>query len=316
MRNSCILFFLSICLGVSCRQRSTVEKVRELNDYSSGSGMAFFDKKIYLMGDDMNYLLVMDTTLTKTDTIQLLPGTGRIPKHTKADLESVSVFRKQKSSFLLLLGSGSVLPARAHGWVVNIRNREKTFLNLEPFYKRILANGIKELNIEGAAAISGGMVLANRGNKSYPKNYLVFTSSDFWQNQESASIRIIKLGASSDTSIFNGVSGMDYSYRSDKLIITVSTENTYSAQADGSIGKSYLWIIDNISSKKRLTAVNPNRIIDLEKIDQSFKGHKIESVCILSETKTDFLLDLVADDDKGTSILFTLKLSKRDDIGY
>ena len=120
----------------------------------------------------------------------------------------------------------------------------------------------------------------------------------------------MKLGASTDTGSFSGVSGLDYSDRSDRLFLTVSTENTYSSFADGTIGKSYLWIIDNISSKRRLAAINPNRIIDLESIDKRFEGHKIESVCIFAETKRLYRLALVADDDTGTSILFTLTLKK------
>jgi hypothetical protein len=211
-----------------------------------------------------------------------------------------------------LLGSGSSFPNRSKGWLLDIVTEEKTFIDLETFYKRIQANGIKELNIEGSTAIPGGMLLANRGNKSHPRNYLIFTSSDFWNNQETADIRIMKLGASADTASFSGVSGLDYSYRSDRLFLTVSTENTYSTQTDGAIGKSYLWVIDNLSSKKRLTAINPNRIIDLESVDKRFSGHKIESVCILSENRTSFHLTLVADDDKGTSLLFTLKLNKKE----
>lgn len=123
-------------------------------------------------------------------------------------------------------------------------------------------------------------------------------------------IRIMKLGANIDTASFSGVSGLDYSYKSDRLFLTVSTENTYGTQTDGTIGKSYLWMIDNISSKKRLSAINPSRIIDLEDLDDRFKGHKIESVCVISENKTDYQLALVADDDKGMSVLYRIKLYK------
>ena len=302
--------WLPVVLLGGCRDQSTVEQFFEFTDYASGSGMSYFDKKIYLAGDDMNYILITDTSLKKIDTLQLMPGSGRIPKNEKTDLEAVSIIRKRKAPFLLMLGSGSVSPNRCKGWLVNIRTRDKKFLVLDTFYNRILANGIRELNIEGLAAIPGGIILANRGNKSYPKNHLVFTSPDFWENQQSAAIRVIKFGASSDTASFGGVSGMDYSQRSDRLILTVSTENTYSAFADGAIGKSYLWIVDNISSKRRLTAMNPNSIVDLESIDPAFKNHKIESVCILDETASAYKLALVADDDKGTSLLFRINLVK------
>lgn len=260
----------------------------------------------------MNYLLMTDTSFNPVDSIELQPGFNRIAKDIKPDIESSSIIRIRKSSFLLLLGSGSAYPYRSNGWLINVRNKEKTPIDLEPFYKRLEANGIKALNIEGATAVAGGIVLANRGNKSIPKNYLIFASTEFWKNHQTADIRIMKLGANSDTASFSGVSGLDYSYRSDRLLLTVSTENTYGTQTDGAIGKSYLWMIDNISSKKRLAAINPNHIIDLEALDNRFKGHKIESVCILSENKSEYQLALVADDDKGTSILFRIKVNKEE----
>ena len=264
------------------------------------------------MGDDMSYLLVTDTSFNTIDSIQLWQGFNRIPKNIKPDIEAVSVLRIKRSPFVLLVGSGSVFPARSKGWLVNVDTKEKTFINLEVFYKRVQGTGIKELNIEGVTTISGGMLLANRGNKSFPKNYLIFTTSDFWNNQETAEIKIMKLGAGTDSASFSGVSGLDYSYRSDRLFLTVSTENTYSTTTDGTIGKSYLWVIDNITSKRRLTAINPNRVIDLESLDKRFKGHKIESVCVVSENRTAYKLALVADDDKGTSVLFIIRLNKKD----
>jgi hypothetical protein len=97
---------------------------------------------------------------------------------------------------------------------------------------------------------------------------------------------------------------------SDRLLLTVSTENTYNITQNGTIGKSYLWIIDNISAKKNMTAINPSKIIDLEELDERFKGHKIESVCIISEDKNETQLVLVADDDNGTSVLFKITLKK------
>ena len=297
---------------LSCGDSSRLDQMSELKEYSSGSGMAFFNHRIYLAGDDMSYLVITDTSFEVIDTIVLSSETGRIPKDRKSDLEASSIVWVKKVPYLLLLGSGSVLPFRSKGWYVDIKTRNKTFINLDTFYRRLQANGINEINIEGLASMPGGMLLSNRGNKSNPKNYLIFTSPDFWKNQQAAPVKVMKLGANTDTASFNGVSGLDYSYRSDRLFLTVSTENTYSSFADGTIGKSYLWIIDNISSKRRLAAINPNRIIDLESIDKRFKGHKIESVCLLSETPSVYRLALVADDDKGTSILFALKLNKQE----
>ena len=61
-----------------------------------------------------------------------------------------------------------------------------------------------------------------------------------------------------------------------------------------------------------MAAINPDRIIDLDSLDDRFKGHKIESGCIVSENKNEYQLVLVADDDKGTSTLFKIRLNKKE----
>ncbi|MBK7291988.1 MAG: hypothetical protein IPI78_18120 [Chitinophagaceae bacterium] len=85
------------------------------------------------------------------------------------------------------------------------------------------------------------------------------------KNQKDAPISTISIGINKDSTKFSGVSGMCYSNNSDQLILTVSTENTHNNVDDGAIGKSYLWIVKNMSSKKKWKAINPDKIIDLLK---------------------------------------------------
>ena len=307
----CFAGLLSLLL-INCRPAFTFKKSNELNDYPSGSGMAYFNNHIYLIGDDAGYLLIVDTTLNGIDSINLIKSQHkRIPKERKQDLESATVVRVNKSSAVLLLGSGSLDPHRSNAWLIHPDTKQKTRISLKTFYKRIKEQGIDELNIEGATAIPSGIVLVNRGNKTFAKNHLIITSKEFWNYQDSADIKIIKVGTNTDTAFFNGVSGLDYSRKTDRLLLTVSTENTYSSQADGAIGKSYLWIINDISSKKRLTAINPNKVIDLAALDKRFVGHKIESVCIIAENREETELVLAADNDKGTTVLFKIKIKNR-----
>jgi hypothetical protein len=210
---------------------------------------------------------------------------------------------------LLFIGSGSLAPYRNSCRVIDLLTKEKKQYSLNTFYNLLRTAGIHDLNIEGATTLPGAIVLASRGNKSFAKNYLIVTSNKFWENQETAGIHLIKAGANTDTSFFNGISGMDYSYQSDQLLLTVSTEDTHNSYDDGAIGKSYLWIINGISSKIAFEGINPDRIIDLEEIDLRFKGHKIESVCIVAESKKEKELVLVSDDDKGGSVLFRMVLN-------
>lgn len=301
------LLYISLAI-TSCSDKSILEEVKTFPSYPSASGIEILNNKFYIIGDDAKNLLILDSSLNAIDSISLFPFSEHgIPRSVKADLESISITRDNK---LLLLGSGSISPYRNVGWLIYPIKKEKQFIHLDTFYKRLELNGIKELNIEGSCTIPGGLLLANRGNKSYPKNKLILTSDNFWKNQRDAPISTIAIGINSDSSKFSGVSGMCYSNKSDQLILTVSTENTHNNVDDGAIGKSYLWIIKNLTSKKKWKAINPDKIIDLEDLDHQFKGQKIESVCIVKETSGFLYLILVADNDNGASTIFKVIVEK------
>ena len=299
------LFFLFSCNS----QKPELIEVKILNGYPSGSGLACHDGHIYIAGDDAAYILKTDAQFNILDSLRLFNSLQkRIPKDIKADLESIALINQNKMPAFLLMGSGSLAPYRNFCWIIDAKTKEKKQYRLDTFYNRLKNEGITDLNIEGAAATATGIVLASRGNKSFAKNHLIFAPNRFWEKQETSLIKIVKAGVNTDTSFFTGISGLDYSWKTDQLLLTVSTENTYNSFDDGSVGKSYLWIINDISSKKKLDAINPDKIIDLEQLDPRFKGHKIESVCILSENKKKKELVLVADDDKGGSVLFRMVL--------
>lgn len=304
--SSCILLSL---LLISCGSNDMLKEYKLLDHYPSASGIEYFNNNYYIIGDDANNLLVLDSNLNPLDSIQLYNyPEKRIPKAVKPDLEAVLTTTDKK---LMLLGSGSILPQRNIGWLFDPATKQKDSIRLDTLYARILQSGPKELNIEGAASIPGGIVLANRGNKSYPKNQLIFTGKECWKNQDRTPIAVVSLGGNTDTAKFSGVSGIDYCRKSDRLILTVSTEDTRSSHEDGAIGKSYLWIIENISSKKGWKAINPNQVIELDGIDPKFEGQKIESVCITKETRDFLHLVLVADNDNGSSSIFRLITEKK-----
>jgi hypothetical protein len=51
-----------------------------------------------------------------------------------------------------------------------------------------------------------------------------------------------------------------------------------------------------------------NELIDLPSADEQFKGYKIESVCIQSEKDHSMKLQMVADNDTGSSYLFKVQV--------
>jgi len=309
-RYSIIIFLL--WLTVSCGKTHLLKEVIQIETYPSASGIEFYNNRFYLIGDDARQLLILDSNLHSIDSILLYPGNGkRLPKDTKPDLESISKLRIAGKNQLLIIGSGSLAPYRNAAWLINLESGDKQAITLDTFFLRLPLNGIQEINIEGSCAIPGSIVLSNRGNKTNRKNQLIITSNNFWQQQSAVTISSLLVGSNADTSLFNGVSGLAYAAKSDRLVMTVSTEDTRNAYDDGAIGKSYLWIVKNISAKKRWKSVNPDQVIDLDAIDSRFKGQKIESVCITNETKHFLHLVLAADNDKGSSTLFRLLVEKK-----
>jgi hypothetical protein len=301
-----VLFFAAVSL-YACRARPELELLdkKEIPGFPSGSAMEFFQGRICLAGDDAAEIWIGDTAMNKTGSFTLIDSfTGRLPKPVKHDLEAAAIYEDE----VLFLGSGSLSPYRYKGWLIDPAGNRKQMIHMDTFYGRLQANSIKQLNIEAAVNMPRGFLLAHRGNKSFPENYLVVTSADFLFNQEKAPIHLTRISANADTAFFNGISGMAYAARTDRLILSVTTEDTYSNGTDGAIGNSYLWVINDISKNMRSASLTPDYIIDLEKTDARFKGHKIESVCIIEEKKNSVLLMLVADDDNGRTVLFKARL--------
>lgn len=299
-----ILTFLAACKN----NTQLLTQVKPLPRYPSASGIEYLNNRFYIIGDDANNILVLDSSLHIIDSIYLYSfAKERIPKDVKPDLEAIASLPGNR---LLLTGSGSSAPFRYVAWVIDPSTRQMDSLRMDTFYQHIIQNGIQELNIEGAASFPGGIILSNRGSKGYPENHLIFTKENFLEQQAQAEINMVLAGPGNDSSSFSGISGLAYSPKSDALLLTVSTEDTRNSMDDGAIGKSYLWIVRDISAKRRWKAITPDRVIDLEALDDRFRGQKIESVCIIKETGKRLYLLLAADNDDGSSTLFKLTVSK------
>lgn len=302
--------FVLFCI-CSCNQgeNTTSVEIKKLN-YPSASAVEYHDGKLYIMGDDAPNMIVLDTNLNIVDSANIiLHSAGRIPKDTKPDLEASTIYPLNDGPVIFLFGSGSLDPFRNSGWRFNIQAKTKDNIYLQPLYAKIKQAGIEQLNIEGAVFAAGKLILVNRGNKGYPYNQLVSIDESFLKNDSSYNVAIIPFEIQKDTALFKGISGITYSKQNDQLIMTVSTEDTRNAYDDGTIGKSYLWIIDNVSGKLNSANLKPDKIIDLEGIDSRFKSQKIESATVIEEAKDFIRLVLVADNDDGSSTIFKMNLS-------
>jgi hypothetical protein len=282
---------------------------KQLPDFPSGSGIEYYDDRVYLVGDDSPSVLVMNKKWKSIKKINLFDSdTDRIPKRIKSDIEATAIVQVNKSARLLMLGSGSRDQFRNKAILLNLTSLETEEFDLQIFYTRLKQAGLTELNIEGAAMVEEQIILCSRGHKANPSNCLIITSKDFWKNQDDAEILILKMELEQPEH-FMGVSGLTYSVKNDWLLFTMSTEDTNHAYADGRIGDSYLGIIENVSRKIGRKKMKVNSLINLSEVNEKFKGNKIESVCIQRDKENNLKLHLVADNDIGDSFLFKIKLT-------
>lgn len=284
----------------------------ELENYPSGSGIEFYDDKIYIIGDDSRDLLVMGKKWNKPALINLFDTQEkRIPKSVKSDLESMTILFIDKKPHLLIIGSGST-EKRNKALLLNLKNSAMKSIDLSVFYNRIKASGIPSLNIEGIAEVNDYLVMVNRSNTTNPNNHLIITKSDFWKDQEKASLQtiIVDFENVNLTPGSIGISGLTYSDKHEDLFLTISTEDTPNAIDDGKIGKSYLGVIENLYRKigREKGKIKINQLIDLSAADKQFEGYKIESVCVQSSKDHSIKLQLVADNDEGKTYLFKVWL--------
>lgn len=305
------LLFISSFLFTGCSKHSPVLTLlsTEKIGYPSGSGVEYRKGKVFIIGDDSPLLYIMDSALQVSDSVRLTAETTvRVPWQTKKDYEDIAFTGYRQDGDVLLLGSGSAPPNRSTVLLFNEATKQSSIFSVDTLYKRLQAAGLRDINIEGITNLNGSYLLSNRGNKGFLKNYFIVLPPDFWLHPDTVEFHTMLAGINKDTATFNGISGLEYDYASDRLLVTVSTENTYSNSMDGEIGKSYLWIITGMADKENFRAINPEIIIDLNKSDARFKGHKIESVTIISQSRKSMILVFVADDDDGYTHLFKAKL--------
>jgi hypothetical protein len=280
-----------------------------LGNFPSGSSISYHDERFYLVGDDAGNIAVLDHHYRAVDSIRLFDyPEQRIPKAQKTDFETAVIIQMQDKAHLLALGSASR------------KEREKAMLiplpapdaapatfDMGVFTERLRNSGIPEINIEGAAVLGKLLLLANRGNNAHPQNQLVITEKDYWARQGEARISVLPLALSAQDG-FKGISELCYVPSGDRLLFTFSSEATSNAYDDGVIGDSYIGWVNKISQKLQGPELQLDGIINLSEADAAFKGEKIEGICVEQAGDRELLLHLVADNDKGQSRLFNVRM--------
>lgn len=282
-----------------CREPSTLQLIASQTlDFPSASGIEFYGGKLYLFGDNAPHLLELSTRYEVVRKIAYWPDTSTaISKETKPDIESVLLTEVDGKPLLLGVGSLSG-PNRwpVYEWVPGSDTVKTGGLFSYP----ARFPGIAEVNIEGSTAVGKTLLFSNRANLTTKTNQLIFRESD-----TDITIKVIRLPIAGSKA---GLSGLYYVKEADLLLFTASEEATYNAMDDGEIGESYLGWVQNFSSAKKETVIQASDLLKLTQFSPEFKGQKIEGVCAESVEGNRFRLHLVADNDDGSSKIFTVDL--------
>ncbi|MGI4742922.1 MAG: DUF6929 family protein [Janthinobacterium lividum] len=280
----------------------------------SASGVEIIGATAYVVSDDAPFLYLLDAaTLIPTGQVQLFEttdfGTGRIPKATKPDLESMAAITGPGGAAgLLLCGSGS-RPNRAIGYFVGLPAaavatlpRFVQRLDLALLYAQLRAHlpPGATLNIEAAATTDTELLLLQRPVGGGPA--LLFglpleaTLAHLFEPRAPvpAPARVLAFALPGLAGYAAGFSGA--TFVAGKLLVTASVEATADAVADGAVLGSFIGVID-------LAVVpTPATFARLAWADGRAYLGKVEGLAVrrtLGPGRLELLL--VTDDDQGGS---------------
>lgn len=308
-----ILSIVALIFFVGCKNiRSkkavspTVIKInnkKKLNQFSSGSGLAYYNHHFYIVGDDDPYLAKLNK---KGDILQrwLLWDTadvnnGRIDKKVKPDFEAISLFPNEEDTLLLIFGSGSKSPKRDVILTFHPKKEKVDTLQGKLFFawlKKAVNLSNEEINLEGAAYHNGFLHLLNRHNNTI----YTITKEDFTTyiatgqtNHMGVKKKRYELPVyKNDTARFSGASIIG---EKDQILFSASIETTDNWEEDGKILGSFIGKIDinNLESQHPVCAPI------FENDTTRFKG-KVEALHGINKGDKRHIY-FITDDDDGTT---------------
>jgi hypothetical protein len=308
-----LIFFLNgmaFCQGQS-QVKIDVLRSRHLTEFPSCSAVNYRDGRLYLIGDDAPNIYVLDHNYAIVDSLRISDHTGkRIPKKIKPDLEGSAIFTSGNRNYLVALGSASTRQrelVRTIPFAQGLDVKRDSTINTGIFINK-LASKIDEVNLEGITTVGSYFILSNRANANHRINYLIVTSGPFWIGQNTISFHVLEVDLPIKPENAIGISDLCYDATYDRLFISFSTEVTASAYEDGRIGDSYLGFIQDFSKQMQASRIKVNYMINLSQVDTRFEKEKIEGLCVERVSKRKYLMHLTSDDDKGSSVIFKVKL--------
>ena len=289
----------------------------------SASGVEIIGATAYVVSDDAPFLYQLDAaTLTAQSPVRLFEssefGTGRLPKATKPDLESMAAITSPTGAAgLLLLGSGS-RPNREVGYFVglpapgaapDLEPRSGQRLDLTALYAQLRAQlpPGPTLNLEAAATTATELLLLQRPVGGGPALLFVLpleaTLAHLFEPRwpPPAPVRVLSFELPELAGYAAGFSGA--TFVAGRLLVTASVEAAPDAVADGPVLGSFVGVVD--------LAAPTATFARLTWADGRAYAGKVEGLAVRRQLGPDHLeLLLVTDDDLGgsTAVVAELRL--------
>lgn len=303
-----LIVFLLTLEFISCRvapellitQRSELE-------VASASGIAVNGGSIFIIGDDVPWLYVLNPDFTIDLNIPygdyLLQPDSVIAKADKPDLEALAA---SEAYGLLAFGSGSLQPQRdvlmefTPGGIQKpaVHSLQKLYQNLRDLPE--LNN--TPFNIEGAVIYQKKLYLLNRENNMLLELNLDEVMQLIKGKQAQFKLTTYQIQLPEINGIEAGLSGADIIPGSDILLFTASVEDRPNPVDDGKILGSFLGIIELDKLKNNYHPVT----VPIADSSGSLKI-KAESVAVVRHDNSITNLLLVTDSDGGKSQIIKAK---------
>lgn len=293
----------------SCREKDApilLQSEKLIPGFSSGSGMTFFESRIYAVGDDDPYLWVLDNNGHLLDTILILETThlvdGRIKKSKKPDLEALAVIQTPEGEKLLLFPSGSDLEKRITAYVFDPRSKEIEQLDVLPLFEAMLHKLGKEqnINIEGLASDLEYIFFFNRDNNTvFRIKQSDFTGYFLEQDNSDLNIEVFYFELPDFKGQTATFSSAEVIPNTEFILFSASTEATENWIEDGEIGPSFIGLLN----------VKTMQISFCEPITRKEGTHyigKVEGVIGWRNERGRLNITAITDNDDGKTLFLQL----------
>lgn len=274
------------------------------------TALEYHDKTVMAIGNDATRIMLLSRQHKMLDTLQLFdykskPGKGLAP----GGIQATAVVALEDKPVLLIMGSGQPRADKSDIWLFPLQSRHFSEVYIPSFaipefFKRIQKAGVKDINIEGAAAIGKRMVLANSATTTSNENILVVTEFDFWTNSWQVDLHLSKLELEEPGM---SVSGLEYDKQQDVLLFTATA--AAHSKADAGV-QPKIGVVLEASRRINQRIIRPDYLFNLAHAIPEVGNQTLQSICLEDDQteKGGSILHLCASDPAGKCYIYKLSV--------